>query len=278
MRIGVVLSAGGLRGAAHVGVLRQLIRHSVEIDVLVGVSAGAIVAAYYAAVGLEFEELTSDATTFRGRHLLAHSLTVHLDNRLGRVAARCCGVIPARLRQLERASFDRLYHGVNRLGIVCHDVRADRPRYFATGLNDMPALESVVKASASIPHLFPAVDVRCGSDEYRLTDGGIRDPVPTAFARALGATHLIVSDTRWVGRVPITDQATVWIRPRLASTGTLWSPRHGLLPAVQSGDAAVNSEVLARIDRWVGRARRSISAPRAAASGSRSTASATRVC
>ena len=53
VRIGIVLSAGGLRGAAHVGVLRQLVRHGIPIDAIVGVSAGAVVGAYDAAVGLD---------------------------------------------------------------------------------------------------------------------------------------------------------------------------------------------------------------------------------
>jgi predicted acylesterase/phospholipase RssA len=60
-RVAVVLSAGGLRGAAHIGVLRQVIRHGVALDALLGVSAGAVVAAYYAAVGLSLDELISDA-------------------------------------------------------------------------------------------------------------------------------------------------------------------------------------------------------------------------
>src|SRR5215813_9019341 len=106
MAIGVVLSAGGLRGAAHVGVLRQLVRHGVAIDTIVGVSAGAIVAAYYAAVGLDLDELIADAETFRGRHLLTYSVNVHLGYRFEGRVRRWCGVIPDRLRQLERASFD----------------------------------------------------------------------------------------------------------------------------------------------------------------------------
>ena len=57
MRIGLVLSGGGLRGAGHVGVLQQLVAHGIPIDVIVGSSAGAIGAAYYAAVGLTLEEL-----------------------------------------------------------------------------------------------------------------------------------------------------------------------------------------------------------------------------
>jgi NTE family protein len=252
IRLGVVLSAGGLRGAAHVGVLRQLVRHGVPIDVLVGVSAGAVVGAYYAAVGLDLDELIADARTFRGRHLLTYSLDVHLDHRFERRLRRGCGVIPERLRQLEAASFDRLHHGVQSLGIACHDVGSGEPRYFRTGLDRGPALYDVVTASASIPRLFPAIRVVCDGQDCRLTDGGISTPVPLAFARdpGIGATHVIVSDCRWLGAVPPTDRNTVWIRPRMPSTGTLWSPRRGLLAAVRNGEAAVTEEVLARIGAW----------------------------
>src|SRR5438132_270422 len=157
IRLGVVLSAGGLRGAAHVGVLRQLIRHDIPIEAIVGASAGAVVAAYYAAVGLDLEELIADAETFRARHLLVYSVNIHLDHRLEHRLERWCGVIPDRLRQLETASFDRLHHGVERLGIVCHDLSARRPRYFATDAAQGATLHEAVRASASIPRLFPPV-------------------------------------------------------------------------------------------------------------------------
>jgi predicted acylesterase/phospholipase RssA len=255
VRIGVVLSAGGLRGAAHVGVLRELIRHRIPIDVIVGVSAGAVIAAYYAAVGLDLDELISDAERFRGRHLLTYSLNVHLDYRFEHALGPWCGVIPNRLRQLESASFDRLHHGVQCLGIACHDLCAGGPRYFWTGSDQGAQLHTVVRASASIPHLFPAVPVVCAEEPCRLTDGGLSDPVPIAFSRgpAIGATHVIVSDCRWIGMAPVTDDETVWIRPRMPNTGTLWSPRRGLLAAVRNGEAAVNDEVLARIGRWFDR-------------------------
>jgi NTE family protein len=254
VRVAVVLSAGGLRGAAHVGVLRRLVAHGVPIDAIVGVSAGAIVAAYYAAVGLEFDEFVHDAEMFRGRHLFAYSLNVHLSYRFERRLAAHCGVIPERLRQLESATFDRLYHGVRRLGIVCHDLRARRPRYFATARDQGVALSDAVRASASIPHLFPAVSVTCSDGEpLDLTDGGLTDSLPLAFARSeiIGATHIIVSDCRWIGRVPASlDPGTVWIRPRMMHTGTLWSPARGLASAVRDGEAAVSEDVLNRINGW----------------------------
>src|SRR5262245_43877545 len=167
VRIGVVLSAGGLRGAAHAGILRQLVRHGVPVHSIVGVSAGAIVAAYYAAVGLDLEEMIEDARALRGRHLLAHSLSVHSGSWLASRVRRWCGVIPERLRQLEEAGFDHLRHGVRRLGVVCHDLYSGRPRYFGTGVDEDVMLCDVVRASASIPHLFPAVPVRIGGEALR---------------------------------------------------------------------------------------------------------------
>jgi NTE family protein len=253
IRIAVVLSAGGLRGAAHVGVLRQLIERRIPIDRIVGVSAGAVIAAYYAAVGLDLDELVEDAERFRGRHLLAYSVHVHCGHRFESRVAPWCGVIPNRLRQLETAGFDRLHHGVRQLGIVCHDLASRQPKYFTGGSHGL-TLDEAVRASASIPHLFPAIRVTRGDEHWRLTDGGLSDPVPVVFARsaAIGATHVIVSDTRWIGESPETDANTIWIRPKLASTGTLWSPRRGLLAAVRGGEQAVTADVLHRIDAWLG--------------------------
>lgn len=252
VRLGLVLSAGGLRGAAHVGVLRQLVRHDIRIDAIVGVSAGAVIAAYYAAVGLDFDDLVRDAETFRGRHLFAYSLNVHLGPRFEPRLAPRCGVIPDRLRQLEHARFDRLRHGVERLGIVCHDVRARRPCYFATGSDSGIPLADAVRASASIPRLFPTVSATCKGEAVELTDGGISDPLPIAFARSpeIGATHVIVSDCRWIGRVPAVDANTAWVRPRMMNTGTLWSPARGLVSAVRDGERAVTDQTLRRIQAW----------------------------
>jgi len=238
--VAVVLSAGGLRGAAHVGVLRALVRHGVRIDAIVGVSAGAVVAAYYAAVGLDFDDLVRDAHTFRGRHLVAHSLALRAGHRFERQLAGYCGIIPERLAQLDRARFDRLHHGVQRLAIVCHDLASRKPRYFVSGVDEGLALADIVKASASIPLMFRTTRATCNGEVLRLTDGGVSDPVPVAFARgpAIGATHVIVSDCRSTGRAPSSDDRTVWIRPRMTKTGTLWSPARGLVAALEEGERA----------------------------------------
>lgn len=253
VRIGVVLSAGGLRGAAHAGVLWQLVRHGVPLHAIVGVSAGAVVAAYYAAVGLELEEMIQDAETLRGRHVLAHSLSVRCGPRFAPSLRSWCGVIPHRLQQLEGASFERLYHGVRRLGIVCHDLLTRRPHYFGTGLDPTITLSEAVRASASIPQLFPAVSVCTDGERLDLTDGGVSDPLPLTFARlpVMGATHIVVSDCRSAGDFPPVDTRVLWIRPSLPATGTLWSPRLGLRLTVGAGEAAVTADVLRVIKGWL---------------------------
>jgi predicted acylesterase/phospholipase RssA len=127
VRIGLVLSGGGLRGASHVGLLQQLLEHDIPIDVIVGSSAGAVIAAYYAAVGLTLAELIRDAENFRGRHLLAHCLDVRLLRRTMGTFSKLSGLIPERLAQLDSATFDQLHHNVRGIGVVCHDVVTSRP-------------------------------------------------------------------------------------------------------------------------------------------------------
>jgi NTE family protein len=252
-RVGVVLSAGGLRGAAHLGVLRQLILRHVPIDVLVGVSAGAIIAAYYAGAGLTVNELIGDAPTFRGRHLLMHGLTLRAPRIVREYLRPLCGIIPQRLEQLEQARFDVLHHGVGQLGIVCHDLVTNRPRYFSTDDHAGMTLADVARASAAVPGVFPSKTITFGAETMRLVDGGIGDSLPIEFARspALGATHLIVSDCRLVASAPPEDSdSLIYIRPELDGLRTLHGPRTALIKAVASGEAAITPAVIKRLEEW----------------------------
>ena len=48
-KVGLALASGGGRGVAHIGVLQVLLEHNIPIDLISGTSAGALVAAIYAA-------------------------------------------------------------------------------------------------------------------------------------------------------------------------------------------------------------------------------------
>ncbi len=55
-RVGLALSGGGARGAAHIGVIRVLLEEGVAIDCIAGTSMGAIVGGLYAS-GMTLEEI-----------------------------------------------------------------------------------------------------------------------------------------------------------------------------------------------------------------------------
>jgi NTE family protein len=254
VRIGIVLSAGGLRGAAHLGVLRRIVRHQIPLEVMVGVSAGAIIAAYYAAVGLSVDEMIDEVPVFRGRHILMHGLTLRAHASLTPYLRRFCGIIPQRLEQLEAASFINLHHGIKRLGIVCHDIDRNQPCYFSTADFRGVRLSDVARASAAVPGLLPAKTMVIGADSVRLADGGLSDSLPIDFVRSpmMGATHVIVSDCRYSAPAPPpADDSLIYIRPNLDGIRPLSAPRTALMRAVCRGEAAVTDGFVDQIHRWM---------------------------
>ena len=67
-RIGLVLSGGGARGGAHLGVLKVMEELHVPVDVIVGTSAGAIVAASYAS-GMPLAQIEREMSLLRTQML-----------------------------------------------------------------------------------------------------------------------------------------------------------------------------------------------------------------
>ena len=72
-RIGLVLGGGAARGFAHVGVLKAFEQAGIEVDVIVGVSSGAVVAALHAG-GMRAAELEANALAIEGNDLLDFTL------------------------------------------------------------------------------------------------------------------------------------------------------------------------------------------------------------
>ena len=253
-RVSLVLSAGGLRGAAHLGVLRRLTASNIPLNSSVGVSAGAVIAAYYAAVGLSTEELINEAAHFKGRHLVAHSLNLRTHRWFRSFIEPFAGVIPTRLRQLESSRFDQLHHGVGSIGVVCHDLTHNCPRYLTTRSHGNISLYNAVATSASIPNMFPPRPIDFEGKHCNFADGGISDALPILFAQSseFDATHIIASDCRTHGDRPqyANHQNCAYIRPVLDSTTVLRAPRNSLIEAVIAGENAVTDKILNQIQSW----------------------------
>jgi NTE family protein len=204
-RIGLVLSGGGARGAAHIGVLKVLEELRVPIHVITGTSMGAIVGGFYAAGGspAEIEAMVGSMEwneAFRDRPPLEELSFRRKEDSSNYLVKFDAGIhegrltLPRGLIQGQNLSFilkSRLIHTAgltdfDRLRIPFRAVAADivTGEAVVLGRGD---LATAIRASMSIPGVFAPVEL----GDRLLVDGGIADNLPASVARALGADVLI---------------------------------------------------------------------------------------
>lgn len=206
-RIGLVLSGGGARGFAHVGVLKVIEQYNIPIDVVVGTSMGSIVGGLYA-IGLTPDEIEQgiqgidwDAVFNDYARREFRSFRRKQDDHL--FSPKRIGVTGEGLKlspglidgqQIELA-LDRLaYPGFHitdfdKLRIPYRAIATDIETGDAVIL-DRGNIAKAMRASMSIPGALPAIK----HDGKLLVDGGIANNIPIDVARDLGADILIVVD------------------------------------------------------------------------------------
>ncbi len=175
-RLGLALGGGAARGFAHVGVLQVLEEAGIKADLVVGTSAGSVVAALYASgktgaqLQLVAETMEEAAITDWTVPLLGRGMI--RGDALGRyVNAQTGG------RRIEDFKMP--------LGIVATDLHTGQGVLFQRG-----DVGTAVRASSSVPSLFEPV--RIGNREY--VDGGLVSPVPVRYARQMGAEYVLAVD------------------------------------------------------------------------------------
>lgn len=174
VRIGLALGGGAARGFAHIGVIQVLEENDLRPALVVGTSAGSLVAALY-------------ASGMNGRQLAA--LADNMDE-----AAVTDWAFPGRglIRGEQLARFVREHTGGQSieamklpLGIVATDFDSGQGILFQRG---DPGV--AVRASSAVPAVFQPV--RIGTREY--VDGGLVAPVPVRYARQMGAELVLAVD------------------------------------------------------------------------------------
>lgn len=202
-RIGLVLSGGGARGGAHIGVLKVLEELHVPIDVIVGTSAGSIVGAAYAS-GLPLESIQeemqglSTAVLFRdtaredqpyrrklddNNNYVGPEVGVHKDGLSlpkGAVAGVSLEAVLRRLTRRQTATdFDKL-------PIPFRAVATDLTTGDMVVLRE-GSLATAIRASMAIPGAVNPVE----TEDRLLVDGGLTRNLPIDIARQLGVDVVI---------------------------------------------------------------------------------------
>jgi len=195
--VGLVLGAGGSRGFAHVGVLKAFEQAGIEVDVIVGVSSGAVVAALHAG-GMRAAELEANALAIEDNDLLDFTLFGPGVIEGGRLQAYINDMLHNRPIEALQKPF----------AVIAAERETSRMMIFNRGNTGL-----AVRASASVPKLFWPVLIR--GTEY--VDGGVANRVPASVARQMGADIVIAVDVSWRGSAEA-QQADVVIRPQTIRT------------------------------------------------------------
>lgn len=199
----LVLSGGGAKGFAHIGVFKVLDSLGIVPDMIVGSSIGAIAGALYAS-GYSGAEIDSVVRTLpMGEVIRAYS--PQAPGVIGRLPAlvvwerdhggwamqtgsvrepevnALMSALMLRGNLLARGDFDRLPIP---LRVIATRLSTRSPVVLGSG-----DLAQAVRASFAIPLIFRPGRV----GELVLMDGGVSDNIPIATARAMGAQRVIVS-------------------------------------------------------------------------------------
>lgn len=173
MKIGLALGSGAARGWAHVGVLRALSEFGLKPDVIAGTSVGALVGAAW--LTDQLEELKHFAAGFG----MLDTLKL-LDITFSR------GGLVSVEKAYERFRNPATDIPIESLPIPFAAVATDLSTGKEVWLREGHLLD-VVRASAAIPGMFPAVS----HQNMWLSDGALVNPVPVSLCRALGAEVVI---------------------------------------------------------------------------------------
>jgi NTE family protein len=205
-RVGVVLSGGGAKGLAHVGVLEVLESEGVIPEIVTGASMGAVLGGLYA-IGYSPAALDSIVTRLDWASYFRDAP----ENRFLSLDRRASGERTIVSLPLDRGkitlpsgaiSGQRISEVLERLTWPAQTERdfARFPKAFAATATDIETGETIVldrgslaeamRASMSIPSLFAPARM----NGRLLIDGGVTRNLPARDARALGADFLICSD------------------------------------------------------------------------------------
>lgn len=208
LKIGVVLSGGGAKGAAHVGVLKILEEHNIPVDYIAGTSIGAYVAGMYSLgysaseveaimMGVNWDSGYSDTIprnilSYRDKQLRdRYNIPLNIGYNEGQVRAPSGLLRGQTMSQLLRQSTDLVqqFGHFDDLAIpyraVATDLETSLPVVISHG-----SMVKAMQASATVPGALQPAQI----EGKLLVDGGIANNMPVDVVKAMGADIIIAVD------------------------------------------------------------------------------------
>lgn len=212
MGIGLVLSGGGAKGAAHIGVIQALLDSNINIDYISGTSSGSIIASLYA-MGYSTSQIREMFLTYC-KHMadidklipikilscfFSNTLCVKgickgraLEKVVAKYANRKMIIdisdikLPIAIPTVDLKTGEVIYF-LNRKveeklesgSVKLYD---DNPTYYYDG-----KISEIVRSSCSLPAVYVPKNI----NNHMLVDGGIRENTPVSILKKMGAQNIV---------------------------------------------------------------------------------------
>ncbi len=206
MKKAIALGGGGARALAHIGVLKILERNNIAFDCIAGTSMGSIIGALYA-VGqnadtiektlknyffnimfskLNMQKMQDESQTASARSLIRKAREFV---KYGSQDGGNSFLSHSMLEEMVNTIIPDIDISETKIPFACvaTDITNGKEKVFTKG-----PLRRIVLASASIPGVFPPVNI----DNIWYTDGAHVNVTPVSVAKSLGADFVLASDVK----------------------------------------------------------------------------------
>lgn len=205
MKLGICLSGGGVKGAAHIGVIKAFEEENIRFDFFSGTSSGSIVATLYAA-GFSSDEiyklfkkyckeikyidykniLKAIYGLIFKRKIIINGLTS--GNKISKIVNEAC--VLKNIKNIKDINNNLIIPSINLYNGELYIFSSIKNR--STYSNDIKYIYDInigkaVQASCSYPGIFSP----CNYNNLELIDGGIRENIPWKLTKINGADKVI---------------------------------------------------------------------------------------
>lgn len=197
MKLGLALAGGGVKGAAHIGVIKALEENGIKIDAMAGTSIGSVISSLYA-MGYTTKEMLEIAK-FASKEVMKASPKYLAGNIKESRRILGYGIFPGEnieniMKECAREKNIKDIKDIKMpISIPTVDIVESKKYVFTNAdfkedyyINDV-TIEKAVRASASYPGVFTP----CTYKGHKFVDGGILDNYPAGEVKKLGVDKVI---------------------------------------------------------------------------------------